>query len=258
MKSEACQTLRLAEYIDGELSGVERLQVSRHLQQCAACAEDAKALRRVGDLLRHAAALDPAPAGLDGLAGGVISRTGAERAQSWRAVFQRAVEDWHWFFVGFGSVAASFVSVAFVSAVLHFGPAPQRDDSVSALLSNRDWHVNSQVGGSLYVWATPMPEGEMRIVLTARERAAAVEAAAHPSPALAGLTTDQDFVGALGEALTRSGEPINVQAMDARVRRHAGALIDKLKDASQQYSPAGSSVYRMQLVTNTEVSGKSY
>jgi hypothetical protein len=256
MTSHACQTQRLAEYVDGELSGTDRLKVARHLEQCASCGEEARALRQVGEVLRAAAAVEPVPAGLDGLAGGVVSRTMAEQAQSWRALFGRAVEDWHWFFVGFGSVAAALVSITFVSAVLHFGPRPEREDSVSALLSNRDWQVNSQVGGSLYVWATPLRAAEMRILLTAKERAAAVEAANHPTASLAGLTTDQDFIEALGEALTRAGQPINVQSMDADVRRHAGALLNRLKEA-QHDSPAGtSSVYRMQLVTNTEVSGK--
>jgi len=55
MKSEECRTQRLAEYVDGELSGTERLGVSRHLDSCVDCSEDASALRRVGDLLRNAA-----------------------------------------------------------------------------------------------------------------------------------------------------------------------------------------------------------
>jgi hypothetical protein len=266
MKSQTCREQRLAEYVDGELSGIDRLDVSRHLDQCADCVQEANTLRRVGDLLRSAAALEPAPAGLAGLAGGVISRTSAERAQSWRAVFGRAVEDWHWFLVGFGSVAAAFVSITFVSAMLHFGPAPEREDSVSGLLSNPDWQVkNSEGGGSLYVWATPARGNEWRIVLTARERAeAAADAVSSMPAALEGLTTERELVGALGDALTRTGQPINLRAMDAGTRSHAEALLNqltKLNNLSRQKElqgePAGiSSVYRMQYVTNAEVSAK--
>lgn len=269
MKSQECRTQRLAEYVDGELSGTERLGVSRHLESCADCLEDAKALRRVGDLLRNAVELDPTPAGLDGLASGVISRTVAERAQSWKAVCERAVEDWHWFLVGFGSVTAAFVSITFVSAVLHFGPAPQREDSVSALLSNRDWQVkNSEGGGSLYVWMTPGGRNDWRIMLTGKERAeAAAEAIAQVPDALAGLTTEGDLAGALGDALNRTGQPIDVQAMDAGTRSLSEALLHQLTEINksnrqkelQGDSAAGpSSVYRMQVVTNTEVSGKGY
>jgi anti-sigma factor RsiW len=266
MKSQECQTQRLAEYIDGELSGTERLDVSRHLEHCMSCGEEANALRQVGELLRAAAALEPAPAGLEGLASGVVSRTSAERAQSWRAMFEHAVEDWHWFLVGSGSVAAALVSVTFVSAVLHFGPARQRDDSVSGLLSNRDWRVtDSEGGGSLYVWATPGGT-DMRIMLTGQERAEAAADAATIMPAsLAGLTTEGEFVGALGDALMRTGQPIDVRAMDAGTRSHAEALLNQLTKMNRRYrqqemqgEPAAgpSSIYRMQVVTNTEVSGK--
>ena len=258
MKFQECQAQPLAAYVDGELSGMERLQVTRHLEACPSCFEDADEMRRVGELLRTVAALEPLPTGLEGLAGGVVSRTSAERAQSWRALLARGVEDWHWFLVGFGSVTAAFASIAFVSAVLQFGPRPEREDSVSRLLSNRDWQVNSQLGGgSLYTWATPVRDAQWRIMLTARERAAAADAASHPIDSLAGLTTEGDFVGALGETLTHSGEPINVQAMDAGVRRHAEALLTRLTMLKEpQRDASGGSVYRMQLVTNTEVTPK--
>ena len=268
MKSQVCREQPLAEYVDGELSGTERSYVSRHLEECRECAREADALRRVGDALRHAVALEPLPPGLAGLASGVISRTSAERAQSWRAMFGRAVEDWHWFLVGFGSVAAAFVSITFVSAMLHFGPAPERQDSVSALLSNPDWQVKqSDGGGSLYVWATPIRGSDMRIMLTARERAEAAADATRSVPAaLEGLTTERDLVGALGDALARPGQPINLRAMDAGTRSHAEALLGELTKLNKlsrqrelQPEPAGtSSVYRMQYVTNTEVSAKGF
>ena len=165
-------------------------------------------------------------------------------------------------------MAAAFVSITFVSAMLHFGPAPEREDSVSALLSNPDWQVKqSDGGGSLYVWATPIRGSDMRIVLTARERAEAAADATRSVPAaLEGLTTERDLVGALGDALARPGQPINLRAMDAGTRSHAEALLGELTKLNKlsrqrelQPEPAGtSSVYRMQYVTNTEVSAKGF
>jgi len=260
MKSEICREQRLAEYVDGELSGIERLHVSRHLGECDACGAEAASLQRLGDLLRGVGQVNIAPAALAGLAGGVVSRVGAERALSWRALFDRAVEDWHWFLVGFGSVAAAFFSVTFVSAVLHFGPAPGREDSVSALLSNRDWQVvTSTQEGSLYVWATPIRGSDWRIALTSRERK---EAAEIPT-SVAGLETEQDLVAALGDALTGTGQPIDGRSMTPAMRLLTGALFDRLLELQnrQLQAPADagdmrSLVYRLQFVTNTEVTAK--
>jgi hypothetical protein len=266
MKSQECREQRLAEYVDGELSGIEMLHVSRHLEQCATCGQEAQDLRRMGDMLRHAAHPEAAPSVLAGLASSVVSRVGAERAQSWRALFSRAVEDWHWFLVGFGSVTAAFISIAFVSAVLHFGPAPERQDSVAALLSNPDWHVVKSEDGSMWVWATPsIKPSEYRILLTSRERAEAVEAA-KAAPYLTKLSEEQ-VVGALGDALTGSGKPIDLQSMTPGIRNHAIALINRLRNNLQQDgdrpipnggTPQGDrgTVYRMQFVTNTEVTAK--
>jgi hypothetical protein len=255
MKSETCRALRLAEYVDGELSGVERLLVSRHLEHCRECDEEAASMQRLGDTLRSAAKLTPVPMNLSGLAGGVISRVGAERAQSWKALFGRAVEDWHWFMVGFGSVAASFFSVALVSAVLHFGPAPEREDSVSALLSNRDWQVLNSAQGSLYVWASPIRASEWRIALTSRER---MEATQSDPEAVANLT-EQDMVNALSDTLVRPG---GLQTMTPAMRSLAGALFKKINDLQAPTLNVGGDargpVYRLQFVTNTEVTPKGF
>jgi hypothetical protein len=90
-------------------------------------------------------------------------------------------------------------------------------------------------------------------VLTAKERA---EAASVVPASLAGLTTRQDLVGALGDALAGSGEPINLQMMDAGTRSHTAALFRRLERLQSESRPATASVYRMQYVTNTEVSAK--
>jgi hypothetical protein len=262
MKAQACRGQRLAEYVDGELSGTEMLHVSRHLEQCPTCDEEAAAMRQMGDMLRHAVHPEPQHE-LAGLASSVVSRISAERAVSWRAMFDRAVEDWHWFFVGFGSVTAAFISITLVSAVLHFGPAPEREDSVAALLSNPDWRVMNSQDGSMYVWATPVRPNDWRILLTSRERAEAAAATNGPA-SISGLETEQDLVGAIENAFTRSGESIDLNAMSPDARSHAEALFRRLiylRGEARTIPALGhddqrSMVYRMQFVTNTEVTAK--
>ena len=257
MKSEACRAQRLAEYVDGELSGIERLHVSRHLEQCAECGEEAASMLQLGETLRSVAKLTVVPGHLSGLASGVVSRVGAERAQSWKALFGRAVEDWHWFMVGFGSVAASFFSVALVSAMLHFGPAPEREDSVSALLSNRDWQVLNSPSGSLYVWASPIRASDWRIMLTGKERQEA--AAAQKDTA---SISDEDLSGTLGEMLVRTGQPIDMQSMTPAMRSLASALFSRLNQLSgptvREGTDVRGAVYRLQYVTNIEVPAKGF
>jgi len=267
MTSQACQTLRLTEYVDGELSGADRLAVSRHLEGCRECEARATSFLQVGEWLRGAAADRPLPSELDGLAGGVISRIGAERAQSWRALLLRGFEDWHWFLVGFGSVTAAFLSIAFVGAILQFGPAPERQDSVSALLSNSDWKVVNSPDGSLYVWAKPLPDTmDWKIMLSGRER----EAARNVPASLAGIRSSEALAGALDDALGRSGQQIDMRTVDASTRRDAEVLFSSLKRlqtesrvSNSDGDRAGSSSrnvehYRMQFVTNTEVTAKGW
>jgi hypothetical protein len=142
--------------------------------------------------------------------------------------------------------------------VLHFGPAPEREDSVSALLSNRDWQVLNSPQGTLYVWATPIRASEWRIALTSRER---MEAARVDPESVANLTTEQDLVSALGDTLVRPGQPIDVQSMTPAMRSLAAALFFKLNNLQPTLSVGGDArgpVYRMQFVTNTEVTPKGF
>ena len=92
----------------------------------------------------------PAPI-LDGLADGVISRARAEAAQSWRAIFARAIEDWHWAVVGLGSVAATSTTLLFFSMLLTFGPEPPSRESLAALMNNL-----RRPAGTVILMATPI------------------------------------------------------------------------------------------------------
>jgi Putative zinc-finger len=248
-----CDEWRLADYVDGDLSGHDRIEVSRHLEGCAACTDRVAEWRQLGEALRETAARHPVPEELDGLAGGVVSRSAAERAESWRGLYDRATEDWRWCLVGCGSLVSACLSVAFVYGVLAFGPKPERHDSLSGLLSNRGWQVVNSPGGSLYVWASPVQKDEWARVRGQIRSVAA--SAAEVDLSLRGLTTEDEFVGMLSDALTGSGKPIDLEAITPSVRRQTGALLAGLKAMRKFELPP---VYHMQLVTNTQVTAKGF
>src|SRR5690242_17410750 len=138
MTRRVCVAFRrdLGAFLDGELTGAERLALARHCAECPDCERELRSLRDVSNALRAAAHADPVPRGLDGLAAGVISRTRAESAASWRGVLSRAREDWHWILVGGGSVGATFACAAMLSSLLAFGPKPAREDSLAAFITD--------------------------------------------------------------------------------------------------------------------------
>jgi hypothetical protein len=141
----------LAAFLDGELTGAERLRMAEHLERCPACAVEAERVQNIGSLLRTAAKETAGAPPMSGLAGGVVTRVRAETAQSWRSVLRRGVDDWHWFIVGGGSVAATFVSMLFVTALLIFGSKPVQQDSLAGLMSSLQSHSGTlvvEVGGS--------------------------------------------------------------------------------------------------------------
>jgi hypothetical protein len=148
----------LEAFVDGELTGAERHRVAEHLERCPGCAVEAERVQNIGTLLRAAAEEKAELPSMHGLAGGVVTRVHAEAAQSWRAVIGRGLDDWHWFIVGGGSVAATFVSMLFVTALLIFGSKPVQADSLAGLMSSLETHpgtllveVGSKAGGVMQV-----------------------------------------------------------------------------------------------------------
>jgi anti-sigma factor RsiW len=145
--SDACRHVRdlLDEYLHEELSGAQRLGVSDHLRSCAACADESRALRGLGEALRLSAVRTVPTDALAGLAGGVTSRVKAEDSQSWTASWNRVFEDWHWVAVGFGAVTAAMAMFTLASLMLY--------SSVSQLMqpifatcrvatAKRSWHCS--------------------------------------------------------------------------------------------------------------------
>lgn len=257
MKPAACRRQKLGAFVDGELSGAERLRVSQHLAACPSCSAEATALGSLGDVLRLAAADAPAPPELDGLAGGVISRVRAERAESWRGFVERLVDDWHYALVGFGSVSAAFVMIAFVSVMLEFGPIPERDDSLAALISN----LNSPAG-TLFVEATPLGKDQHSMLMLVNNDLVMPDDSLPGGvvPMVVRYVSEQEIVGALSEAMTRDGRLLELRSMSVQQRRYTESLLDtigRMRSGQPAYSSTGSlNVHSLWLVTNTGVTAK--
>jgi len=162
---------QLEAFVDGELTGADRLEVIQHIHRCAGCAAVVTELSAVGDTLRELASDQELPIReLGGLAAGVISRTKAEAAMSWQAKLRRASEDGHWLVVVIGSVAATLVCFLALSALLAFGPEPGRRDSLASSLYMPPPGVE--------VTLDPRVPQDVLLALAEREADSAAEAAA--------------------------------------------------------------------------------
>jgi hypothetical protein len=223
-----CRAIRdeLDAFVDDELTGAERLRVSQHLERCSACAEEVRAMGDVGAVLRHGVATGLSPRRMDGLASGVVSRSRAEWAESWRGLVDRAFDDWHWAIVGVGSVAATCVSTMFVSLILSFGPVPQRDDSLSAVTA----YLGAS-GGELYVYATPPGENRDAVLVQFnRGEPPVYPRAAHLPPLRrpGGPRTTAELVGDLTAAVARQGQVVEFDAMTPQDRRRTEVLLREI------------------------------
>jgi hypothetical protein len=213
----------LGALLDGELSGAEMLRVTGHIERCADCSDEFGGLRAVGDLLRTSALAVPSPA-MPGLVDSVVTRVQAEEAQSWRGFLHRGVDDWHWVIVGLGSVTATFLVSLVAAAVLWFGPAPGRNDSLAAVLNGHGagsavfvvWNDSGDWDGMLERIASGgsatghRPRGDMA-------RAAFFGA------------TEQELTGALSEAFTGQGHFVTLDAMSEGDRRYTEELLYQIQ-----------------------------
>ena len=248
---------RLSAYLDGELDGVGRLAVSRHLGGCRACGDVLADLREVGELLRSYAPRARRPVDLSGLASGVISRTSAEDSQSWRAVLREATGDWHWALVAAGSLCAAVVSLFVVAAVCAVSPHRERSDSLAALLNSLQTPA-----GTFYVLATPVGSDEAQVLMRYDDGVFGTgdEPAALPS----GFTgpTAGDLAYALSEAVVRpDGRVSELRSMSRRDRQNTEAILGEMQRlrtaALLPWYVQLVNIRRFALVTNTRVMGKA-
>ena len=252
-----CDLIRddLDQFADGELRGDDLRRVSQHIDSCKWCTEEVEARRAVGDSVRGAL-LQGRPLNIPaGLASGIVTRIRAESALSWRAMFSRAVEDWHWAIVGGGAVSATFVSALFCSALLVFGTVAPRAGSLSALGTSL-----RQSPGVLYAEVSRAGGTAADAMIVKLDTGAeAVDA----YPAMYNRDRDDEerqMVHALAETFAAHGGNVNLASMSPDARKKAEWLLDnivKLRGAEPAVGPFGAlRVYRLHLVTNTEVTAK--
>jgi hypothetical protein len=246
----------LAAFVDGELRGHAVLRVLGHLEHCARCADEVAALRALGEAIRGGDFTDAAPADLDGLAGTVISRTRAEAAESWSGVFRRAQEDLHWVVVGAGAVAATFVSTLLLSAILAFGPKPDRQDSISAYYTN-----SRSPAGPLYLLATPLGHDQEPVLVPVDEGVAHA-----PGDLLAFANWQADrsraeaaLVNALQDAVTDGGLTVALETMNPERRRYTESLLEeisRLRTAGPLPRGVALAVHEVRLIASASVTVK--
>jgi hypothetical protein len=217
MKPATCDVRTLlGAFADGELPGVDRIRVSTHVEACRECATELDAIASIGTALRQAAADAPAPE-MAGLASGVVARVRAESAQSWRGLFERAIQDWRWALVGAGSLAATFVSTLLVSAIVWEGPSAQRDDSLAARMRNL-----SSYSGVMMVVARDQDGALQAMLFDNGTSRSSVPPAYRDS-------TDA-FLFKLADVMTRIGKSTNLaaSALGEADRLEAEALMDEM------------------------------
>lgn len=247
----------LGPFLDGELDGARMLRMSRHLDACEECASALSDIRMLGHSLREFGPAEPSIRAFEGFAPAVVSRSRAESAVSWRATLLRGLDGWHWAIVGGGSIAATFVSTSLLSAILAFGPAPQREDSLSAIATGL-----SSPAGYFFVYASPSGEAgqDVQMLQVENGRPAAprvvsdlVVSREHPS------ATEAELVDRLLQVVTRRGRVVSLGDLEPERRQVAEALLDEItRLRSRRIDPAARSfqVHEMRLVTSTGVSAK--
>jgi hypothetical protein len=226
MSAADCRSVRtrLGAFVDGELSGGERLTVTRHLRECNTCEREADDLRDLGAALRAEAPVTDASA-VRGLAAGVVSRLAAEQSQAWRTRLFAIFEDWHWVMIGTGSVLGTAACTLLVASVLLFGPRPQRAGSLASLLATVD-----ESAGTLFVVASPAGDNKVSMFMQfTGSNAASGDAGMTMVPSMLGMTDEAQLTSSMTDMVTRGGRVIELSAMTAAQRQHIEAILDDIR-----------------------------
>jgi hypothetical protein len=257
-----CRAVRrtIDPFVDGELSGAQRLAVARHLDACAECAALVQSTAEIGDALRASADADRALPSFAGMTANVIGRTRAESALSWRAHVAQACDGWHWAIVGSGALAATFISTVLVSAILAFGPAPEREDSLSALIAN----LGSPPGAMFLCGAPSGSNQDARLfqIDNGTPAASRMTTALAVNSVACRASSEADIVEALATAVTgSSGHVVALDAMHPAERKYIETLLDEIANrrAAQASSATGRTidVHDLRLVTGMAVVAKA-
>lgn len=258
--STFCESVReqLGAYVDGELDPADRAIVSSHLDMCARCSDAVEAIREIGDRLRQHEPVLPEPRPLASLAASTIGRVRAEESQSWRMLLRRGVEDWHWALVGGGAFSAAVVSVLVAAAICAFGPRPEREDSLAALLNNLQ-----ATNGTLFMIATPIGPDQVPILMQVDNgEASVIDGVSATLPIGFSVPSGDDLALALSDAVVgKDGRMSDPRLMSQSARQQTDALwleIQRLRtQPAASWSGRQVKVQKLGFVTNTSVSAKA-
>lgn len=124
MNALGCAVARtqLQAYHDGELPVSGQIEVSVHLDYCAACSAELRELRGLGSALRAAG---PGRTGLHdeewtGLHASVVSRVDAENTLALAARVREMFEDMHFVYAGMGAAGATVACLTIMLSMMNF------------------------------------------------------------------------------------------------------------------------------------------
>ncbi len=243
MTKSRCRSVQslLGPYVDGELTGADRLRVSRHLETCRDCAGEVDALGNVGDLLRRSAADDAASSGMDGFASNIVTRVRAESAVSWAARFERAVGDSRLLWVGTGSVLGAMATMFVIAAALFLG-------QVRVVAGDLDGPEQAAMLLAIGQ-ADDRPNGDFLVDYSARQGSRVIT-----EPMLTGPTEVQ-LVITLADLITRQGGLVALDDMSPNDREQVTALFDEYI-RRQMTELVHVELLQLRLVTTAHVSAK--
>jgi hypothetical protein len=214
---------RLAAYYDRELPVAEQISVESHVKSCPPCTRELRALERVGDSLRLAAAPSPAE-DWAGLAPGVISRMCAENEESLRGRASRLLEDLHFVWIGLASTAASLLCAAIALGTVA-SAANERHDSLAAVFAVMAAPSGSDLNPARLDWRYRVPSvPQDSMVQQTLERSV-----------LGDGKSDVDSMLALSAVVTRDGSVADLSVLrNSSGREHFTSLLSAISQARLQ------------------------
>jgi Putative zinc-finger len=214
---------RLAAYYDRELPVAEQISVESHVKSCPPCTRELRALERVGDSLRLAAAPSPAD-DWAGLAPGVISRMCAENEESFRGRASRLLEDLHFVWIGLASTAASLLCAAIALGTVA-SAANERHDSLAAVFAVMAAPSGSDLNPARLDWRYRVPSvPQDSMVQQTLERSV-----------LGDGRSDVDSMLALSAVVTRDGSVADLSVLrNSSGREQVTSLLSAISQARLQ------------------------
>jgi len=235
---------RLPAFHDRELPIPDLIAIESHVGTCSPCAGELRQMRRLGDVLRCAAAPGPAD-DWTGLQSGVISRMRAEAHESWPARTRRMFDDMHLVWIALAAAIATIVCGATALSAVHFA-SPERDDSLAAMIAV----ISAPSGSDL----NPVKNDQFLQVPTVPERGAVEFVLAQP-------VTRDELVLALSAVVMQDGRVSELSVIGSGPHpREFSSIVRALATARLEPGRLGASPVAVNLVwllAHTTVTAKA-